>query len=119
MRFDILHTQHACSFLQSKEEGVWGIKVLISMVDADQRMVLKAMLTRDIYQCFLCDRIEALPQVLKHHANRWSHNVLFIEHGRYVGGVCVCVWEVLRGGERGVLEPPITYKQDCNLDRMC
>jgi len=84
---------------------VWGIKVLISMVDADQRMVLKAMLTRDMYQCFFCDRIEALPQVLKHHANRWSHNVLFIEHGRYVGGVCVCVREVLRGGGEGFLNP--------------
>jgi len=60
------------------------IKVLISMVDADERMVLKAMLTRDIYQCFFCDRIESLPLVLQHHANHWSHNLLFVEHGRYV-----------------------------------
>jgi len=55
-----------------------GIKVLIWMQDADQRMVLKAMLTRDIHQCFFCEEIGGLPSMLKHHDNSWSHHVLFL-----------------------------------------
>ena len=49
------------------------------MHDAEQRMVLKAMLTRDINECFVCDTVDMLATMLKRSSSGWSHHILFIE----------------------------------------
>merc|ERR1719238_373346 len=60
-------------------EEVTGVRVLIAMHDAEQRMVLKAMLTRDINECFVCDTVDMLATMLKRSSSGWSHHILFIE----------------------------------------
>ena len=62
---------------------ITGTRILVAMVDAGQRMVLKAMLTRETHQCALCQNMSELAGMLKQRqvkAQGWNYDVVFIEY---------------------------------------
>ena len=60
-----------------------GTRILVAMVDAAQRMVLKAMLTRETHQCAVCNNMKDLAGQLKQRQKKsqgWNYDVLFVEY---------------------------------------
>jgi CheY-like chemotaxis protein len=60
-----------------------GTLILVAIVDAAQRMVLKAMLTRETHQCAVCNSMKDLASQLKQRQKKsqgWNYDVLFVEY---------------------------------------
>jgi len=60
-----------------------GTRICVAMVDVAQRMVLKAMLTRETHQCALCTNMQELAGLLKQRQKKsqgWNYDVLFVEY---------------------------------------
>mmetsp|Transcript_83582 Transcript_83582/g.135490 ORF Transcript_83582/g.135490 Transcript_83582/m.135490 type:complete len:904 (+) Transcript_83582:3-2714(+) len=58
-----------------------GTRILVAMLDNAQGMVLKAMLTRDTHQCFMCSNMLELAANIKQSPTGWNYDVMFLEQG--------------------------------------
>jgi len=56
-----------------------GTRILVAMLDKAQGMVLKAMLTRDTHQCFMCSNMVELAANIKQSPTGWNYDVMFLE----------------------------------------
>jgi len=78
----VLHQRNTSDLALFPYELV-GTRILVAMLDNAQGMVLKAMLTRDTHQCFMCANMSELAANIKQSPTGWNYDVLFLEQGAH------------------------------------